>query len=53
MLRAALRHGDVLACGSCMDARGLQEADLVEGARRSSMEELARRTVEADRVLIF
>jgi len=53
MLRAVLRHGDVLACGSCMDARGLQEADLVEGARRSSMEELARRTVEADRVLIF
>ena len=53
MLRAVLRHGDVLACGSCMDARGLQEADLVEGARRNSMEELARRTLAADKVLVF
>ncbi|HLE85489.1 MAG TPA: DsrE family protein [Thermoanaerobaculia bacterium] len=53
MLRAVLRHGDVLLCGSCMDARGLQEADLVEGARRSSMEELARRTLAADKVLVF
>jgi uncharacterized protein involved in oxidation of intracellular sulfur len=53
MLRAVLRHGDVLLCGSCMDARGLQEANLVEGARRSSMEELARRTLAADKVLVF
>lgn len=53
MLRAALRHGEVLACGSCLDARGLAEGELLEGVRRSSMDELARRTLAADRVLVF
>ena len=53
MLRGVLRRGEVLACGSCMDARGLADADLVEGARRSSMDELARRTLEAGKVLVF
>src|SRR5579863_10272176 len=31
----------LLLCGTCMDARGLTEADLIDGARRSSMDELA------------
>ncbi|MFP3939477.1 MAG: DsrE/DsrF/TusD sulfur relay family protein [Acidobacteriota bacterium] len=53
MVRAALRHGDVLACGSCLDARGLTEAELVDGVRRSSMDGLARHTLAADRVLVF
>lgn len=53
MLRAVLRHGEVLACGSCMDARGLTDRDLLDGARRSSMEELARHTVAAAKVLVF
>jgi uncharacterized protein involved in oxidation of intracellular sulfur len=53
MLRAALRHGEVLACGSCLDARGLAAGELLEGVRRSSMDELARRTLAADRVLVF
>ena len=43
----------LLLCGTCMDARGLAEADLVEGARRSSMDELAAATIEADRILVF
>ena len=53
MLRAVLRHGDVLLCGSCMDARGLVDTELVEGARRSTMDELARRTLDAGKVLVF
>ena len=53
MLHAVLRHGDVLACGSCMDARGLTDGDLLAGARRSSMDELARRTLDAGKVLVF
>jgi uncharacterized protein involved in oxidation of intracellular sulfur len=53
MLRAVLRRGDVLLCGSCMDARGLTDAELVEGARRSTMDELARRTLDAAKVLVF
>jgi len=36
-----------------MDARGLADADLIEGARRSSMEELADWTVAAERIVVF
>jgi uncharacterized protein involved in oxidation of intracellular sulfur len=36
-----------------MDARGLDDADLMEGARRSSMDELAAMTDKADKVLVF
>jgi uncharacterized protein involved in oxidation of intracellular sulfur len=46
-------HGPVLLCGTCMDARGLTEGELVEGTRRSNMEELAIATLEADKVLVF
>jgi uncharacterized protein involved in oxidation of intracellular sulfur len=43
----------LLLCGTCMDARGLVEADLVGGARRSSMDELAAESIAADKVLAF
>jgi uncharacterized protein involved in oxidation of intracellular sulfur len=46
-------RGEIGVCGSCMDARGLQAADLIGGARRSTLEELADWTLWADRVLIF
>jgi uncharacterized protein involved in oxidation of intracellular sulfur len=36
-----------------MDARGLTEAELIEGARRSTMDELAQATTETDKVLVF
>ena len=45
--------GQVLLCGVCMDARGLAEDDIVERARRSSMDELAGETLEANKVLVF
>lgn len=45
--------GQVLLCGVCMDARGLTEAEILEGARRSSMDELAENTLQADKVLVF
>lgn len=45
--------GQVLLCGSCMDARGLTEVELVEGAKRSSIDELAHATMAADKVLVF
>jgi uncharacterized protein involved in oxidation of intracellular sulfur len=49
MLGAAIRHGvEVALCGTCMDARGLTEAELVDGAVRSSLEELADWTLWAD-----
>ncbi|MBI6546869.1 MAG: DsrE family protein [Cyanobacteria bacterium NC_groundwater_1444_Ag_S-0.65um_54_12] len=54
MLRGAIRrNAEVGVCGSCMDARGLGDPDLVEGAHRSSLEELTSWTVWADRVLVF
>jgi uncharacterized protein involved in oxidation of intracellular sulfur len=43
----------LLLCGTCMDARGLTGAELIDGASRSSMDELAGATVEADKVLVF
>lgn len=47
------RGGQVGVCGSCMDARGLTDSDLTEGALRSSLDELTDWTLEADQVLIF
>jgi uncharacterized protein involved in oxidation of intracellular sulfur len=51
--RFTLGNHRILLCGTCMDARGLTQAELVEGARRSTMEELAQITVTADKVLVF
>jgi uncharacterized protein involved in oxidation of intracellular sulfur len=51
--RFATGAHSLLLCGSCMEARGLGEADLMEGARRSSMEELAAETIAADKTLVF
>jgi uncharacterized protein involved in oxidation of intracellular sulfur len=36
-----------------MDARGMTDEDIMDGARRSTMDELAATTVEADKVLVF
>lgn len=51
--RVRVAKGSLLLCGSCMDARGLTEEEVMEGARRSSMDELAAETLEADKVLVF
>ena len=51
--RVAIGNHKILLCGVCMDARGLTEADLVDGATRSSMDELAKAVVAADRMLVF
>ena len=54
MLKNVLRKGaQVLVCGTCMDARGLTDGELVEGAGRSTMDELTERTIAADKVLVF
>ena len=51
--RFTLGNHRVLLCGTCMDARGISEAELIEGARRSNMDELAEPTATADRLLVF
>jgi uncharacterized protein involved in oxidation of intracellular sulfur len=54
MLRGAEKRGaEIGVCGTCMDARGIADADLAEGTRRSTLEELADWTVWADKVLVF
>ena len=51
--RVLSAKGRVLMCGTCMDARGLAEGDMMEGATRSNMDELAQATLAADKVLVF
>ena len=43
----------VLLCGACMDARGLTDAELIEGCRRSTLAELAAWTQWAGKVIVF
>ncbi len=54
MLGAVVRHGGAVGvCGTCIDARGIAESELAEGARRSTMDELTAWVLEADKVLTF
>lgn len=53
MVKAVARKGEVLLCGTCMDARGIGDDELVEGARRGTMDDLAERTLAADQALVF
>ncbi len=56
MVSVVVRHGgEVSCCGSCTDARGFDQTllVLVEGARRSTLEEAAAWTAWADKVVTF
>lgn len=54
MLQTFVRHGgEIGCCGTCLDARGLTKEHLIDDARRSTMDELAAWTVEADKILTF
>jgi uncharacterized protein involved in oxidation of intracellular sulfur len=45
--------GEVGVCGVCMDARGLGDTELVDGALRGSLSELAEWTMWAEKILVF
>lgn len=47
------RGGEIGVCGTCMDARGIADAELADGTHRSTMEELTDWTLNADQVLVF
>lgn len=49
----ARRGGEIGVCGTCMDTRGIGDADLIEGAHRSTMAELAQWHQWADKVVSF
>ena len=54
MLKTLCRHGGTVGvCGTCMDARGIKDADLVKDARRSSLDEMTEWTLWTERVLVF
>jgi len=55
MLHQVAMHGEerVGICGTCMDARGIQENELAEGTHRGTLSELADWTLWADKVLVF
>ena len=54
MIASATRHGaEVGCCGTCLDARGIEDDHLTAGARRSTLDELADWTVWADKVITF
>jgi uncharacterized protein involved in oxidation of intracellular sulfur len=46
-------HGEIGVCGTCLDARGIVDTDLVKGSHRGSMPELAAWTTWADQVNVF
>lgn len=46
-------NGEVGACGSCLDARGITAEELIEGASRSTMDQLTAWTQWADKVIAF
>ena len=53
LTRVLAGNGKVLLCGTCMDARGLSDSEILAGARRSTMDELAAETVAADKTFVF
>lgn len=54
MLKSVIRKdGKIKICGTCADARGIKDLQLIEGAEMSTLSELTKWTVEADKVLTF
>jgi len=53
MVKRAALSGRVLLCGTCMDARGIADDEVVAGAERSTMEALAEACEQAEKVLVF
>lgn len=52
MVKLVAATGEVGLCGTCMDARGIGDAELVPGAARKTLNDLATWTAEAERVLV-
>jgi len=51
--RVTRSGGKVGVCGTCMEARGISEAELIEGTQKNTLAELAAWTQWADKVLVF
>ena len=54
MLKFAIKKGaKVKICGSCAEARGLKNAQLIEQSEISTMAELTKWVVDSDKVVTF
>ncbi len=53
MVKMVATAGEVGLCGTCMNARGMEDGEIVPGAARKTMNDLAAWTAAADKVLVF
>ena len=54
MIKGAINKGaEVKICGSCADARGLKNVQLIKGTELSTMAELTNWVVESDKFVNF
>ena len=54
MMKYSIKKGaKVKICGSCADARGLKNAELIEGTEISTMAELTEWVADSDKVVTF
>lgn len=55
MINKLVRQGPnrLAVCGTCMEARGMAETELIPGTHKSTLEELADWTEWAEQVLVF
>ena len=54
MLKNVVRNkANIGVCGTCMDARGMIESELIEGIKRSTMEELTNWSEWADKIQVW
>jgi uncharacterized protein involved in oxidation of intracellular sulfur len=49
----AAKGAEIGCCGSCLDARGIADNQISEGAQRSSLDKLTEWTVWAEKVITF
>ncbi len=53
MVKMIAASSEVGLCGTCMTARGIDDGELVGGAQRKTLNDLATWTAAADKVLVF
>lgn len=54
MLKNIARNNfEIGVCGTCMDARGMTESELVDGSKKSTLAQLTDWTTWADKILTF
>lgn len=54
MLKSVIaRGGEIKACGTCSEARGIKSLTLIDGVEICTMSQLTQWTVEADKVITF